>query len=314
MQLRWYSDGIIRWMRFLLTIYLENYYLALSQANYTGGFPRAGFFPTSTSNLNNIAFGVDVKDPFVPKFPVLNGVNIYDPGQYALGYASTEKDGIFERDAVGDISLNKQYSVGSHSSSIEVGFKGWDARKTQVFDRENFTTNSIQNHIVGSERIRCRLDAYPRLQPQVSKTDRIHCVTRPNAFADIEAILQVVNEVWACAPWLQSRENLTEICNRAIDKVPEVVVVVLEVAQKTGHGLANGETEARFPSVCKRSIDSVPIQFCALPTEWELHGLISATLPHSSSMIQPRTLNSPKAIPPSSRLTRRTLTSWWSGI
>src|SRR6266851_874576 len=118
------------------------YELALSQANYTGGFPRAGFFPTSTSNLNNIAFGVDVKDPFVPKFPVLNGVNIYDPGQYALGYASTEKDGIFERDAVGDISLNKQYSVGSHSSSIEVGFKGWDARKTQVFDRENFTTSS----------------------------------------------------------------------------------------------------------------------------------------------------------------------------
>src|SRR6266849_2942438 len=142
MQLRWYSDGSIRWMRFLLTIYLENYYLALSQANYTGGFPRAGFFPTSTSNLNNIAFGVDVKDPFVPKFPVLNGVNIYDPGQYALGYASNEKDGIFERDAVGDISLNKQYSLGSHSSSIEVGFKGWDARKTQLFDRENFATNS----------------------------------------------------------------------------------------------------------------------------------------------------------------------------
>jgi TonB-dependent receptor len=119
---------------------LITYELALSQANYTGGFPRAGFFPTSSSNLNNIAFGVDVKDPFVPKFPVLNGVNIYDPTQYEVGYANTEKDGIFERDAVGDISLNKQYSVGSHSSSIEVGFKGWDARKTQLFDRENFNS------------------------------------------------------------------------------------------------------------------------------------------------------------------------------
>jgi len=39
---------------------------------------------------------------------------------------------------VGDISLNKQYSVGSHYSSFEVGFKGWDARKTQRYDRETF--------------------------------------------------------------------------------------------------------------------------------------------------------------------------------
>jgi TonB-dependent receptor len=119
-----------------------NYEVALSQANYTGGFPRAGFFPTKGSNLNNIAFGVDVKDPFVPKFPVLNGVNLYDPTQYESGYASNENDSIFERDAVGDISLNKQYSVGSHFSSFEVGFKGWDARKTERYDREDYNQAS----------------------------------------------------------------------------------------------------------------------------------------------------------------------------
>jgi TonB-dependent receptor len=117
------------------------YEVALSQANYTGGFPRASFDGPGASD-NSVAFGVDTKDPFVPKFPVLNGANIYDPSQYLLGSSNTENDGIFERDVVGDISLNKQYSVGSHSSSIEVGFKGWDARKTQVFDRENFITNS----------------------------------------------------------------------------------------------------------------------------------------------------------------------------
>ena len=116
---------------------LINYELALSQAHYTGGFPRAGFDGPGTSD-NSVAFGVDDKNPFIPKFPVLNGVNIYDPGQYTLGFASTETDSIFERDVVGDISLNHQYSVGGHFSSFEVGFKGWDANKTSRFDRENF--------------------------------------------------------------------------------------------------------------------------------------------------------------------------------
>src|SRR6266852_9254856 len=113
------------------------YGLALSQAIYTGGFPRAGFDGPGASD-NSVAFGVDTKNPFIPKFPVLNGVNIYDPATYTLGFASTENDSIFERDVVGDVSLNKQYSVGSHLSSFEVGFKGWDARKTQRYDRETF--------------------------------------------------------------------------------------------------------------------------------------------------------------------------------
>jgi TonB-dependent receptor len=57
-----------------------------------------------------------------------------------MTFADTEHDGIAERDIVGDVSLNKQYSLGGHSSSFEVGFKGWDARKTAVLDRENFNS------------------------------------------------------------------------------------------------------------------------------------------------------------------------------
>jgi TonB-dependent receptor len=116
---------------------LLNYEVALSEARYTGGFPRAGFSGPGSSD-NSVAFGVDTRNPFVPKLPVLNNVNIYDPTTYTLGYASTEKDSIFERDVVGDISLNKPYALASHYGSIEVGFKGWDARKTQRYDRENF--------------------------------------------------------------------------------------------------------------------------------------------------------------------------------
>ncbi|HWX93747.1 MAG TPA: TonB-dependent receptor, partial [Terriglobales bacterium] len=119
------------------------YEVALSHASYTGGFAFAGFggpgSGAGSNGTNDVAFGVDTKDPFVPKLQPLS-VNIYDPTTYTLGFADTEHDAIAERDIVGDISLNKQYSVGGHSSSFEVGFKGWDARKAALFDRENFTT------------------------------------------------------------------------------------------------------------------------------------------------------------------------------
>jgi len=118
------------------------YEAALSESSFTGGFSSAGFNGPGSSD-NSVAFCVDTKDPFAPKFPVLNGVNLYDPTQYAMGGADTEKDGIFERDIVGDISLARQYSVGGHSSTVEVGFKGWDARKTSLVDRENF--NGVNN-------------------------------------------------------------------------------------------------------------------------------------------------------------------------
>jgi TonB-dependent receptor len=118
---------------------------ALGQANFTHGFSHANFSgpgtdidPATGNPRNNVAFGVDTKDPFVPKFPVLNGVNIYDPTKYSYAGANTENDGIFERDIVGDISFSKPYSVGGHFSTFEIGFKGWDAHKTSLVDRENF--------------------------------------------------------------------------------------------------------------------------------------------------------------------------------
>jgi len=116
---------------------LVNYELALSESSFTGGFSFAGFDGPGAAD-NSVAFAVDTKNPFIPKFPVLNGVNIYDPTLYSLSSSDTEKDGIFERDVVGDISLARQYSLGGHSSTFEIGFKGWDASKTSVVDREIF--------------------------------------------------------------------------------------------------------------------------------------------------------------------------------
>lgn len=127
---------------------LLTYELALSEASYTGGFSFAGFngpgFDASGNETDSVAFGVDTSKPFIPKFPVLNGVNIYDANTYFLSGADSEKDGIFERDVMGDMSLSRQYSVGGHSSTFEVGFKGWDASKTSVADREVFNNANGQ--------------------------------------------------------------------------------------------------------------------------------------------------------------------------
>lgn len=131
----------------LLSKTILNYEAALSQANYTGGFSFAGFGGPGSSD-NSVAFGVDTTKPFAPRFPVMNGVNIYDPATYALSFADTEKDGIFERDAVGDISVSRPYTLGGRSSTFEIGFKGWDARKTSVNDRETF--NNVNGQLMSN--------------------------------------------------------------------------------------------------------------------------------------------------------------------
>ena len=120
---------------------LLTYELALSQSKATGGYPRAGFGGPGASD-NSVAFGANTARAFTPQFPVLNGANIYDSNAYSLSYLSLQNDSTFERDVVGDISLNKQYRAGSHYSSFEAGFKGWDARKTQIFNDQSFGPNS----------------------------------------------------------------------------------------------------------------------------------------------------------------------------
>ena len=134
---------------------LVNYTLALSQSKATGGYPRASFDGPGSSD-NSVAFGVDTSHPFTPKFPVLNGVNLYDPTAYALSRLSFQDDRTFERDVVGDFAVNRPYSIGSHYGSFEVGFKGWDADKTQTFNEQSFNPtgtlpmnlflNSFVNH------------------------------------------------------------------------------------------------------------------------------------------------------------------------
>ena len=116
------------------------YEISGGQARYSGGFPRAVF-----NSPGGIVFGLDTKDPFTPKFNVLNGVNIYDPTSYALSQVQYNSTPISERDITGSIWLTHHYHVGTHFGSFETGFKVRDAQKNQVSTQLFFNFNGTAN-------------------------------------------------------------------------------------------------------------------------------------------------------------------------
>lgn len=118
---------------------LLNYELSFGQARFTGSFPRASFVPNGA--LNNVAFNVDTRNPFVPKFTALGGVNIFDPAQYVLDGITNGNNKTSERDVTGTVSLARTYNAGSHFSTLEVGVKVRDARKAQLFNQQFFAAD-----------------------------------------------------------------------------------------------------------------------------------------------------------------------------
>jgi TonB-dependent receptor len=108
------------------------YEVSGGQARYSGGFPRAVF-----NGPAGVQFGLDTSDPNTPKFPVLNGVNIYDPTSYTLAQLQYNSRPISERDFTGNVWVTHQYHVGTRFGALEMGFKVRDAQKKQV-DTELF--------------------------------------------------------------------------------------------------------------------------------------------------------------------------------
>jgi TonB-dependent receptor len=122
---------------------LLTYEFSGGRSKYEGGFPFAiwhGLGPSSDANGNpnqdGVQFAVDVSNPHTPKFPVVNGLNIFDPATFQLGAILPWDDHIRERDFTGSISLTRPYTVGSHLSVFEVGFKARDADKVRTGGRE----------------------------------------------------------------------------------------------------------------------------------------------------------------------------------
>ncbi len=94
------------------------------------GYATANFAPIAdNSPLNNIQFGVNTSIPFRPRFPVLNGVNIYDPTQYFL--QSYDSNHLYspQVNLQGGGSVAQHYSLGGHLGVFEFGAKVRNAHR-----------------------------------------------------------------------------------------------------------------------------------------------------------------------------------------
>jgi hypothetical protein len=89
--------------------YTLNYQFAVSRSRQKNNVYPTTYF----DGPSNVAFGIDTTNPLTPKFPVLNGVNIYDPTTYTLSRTVTGDSRAREIDLEGSVSLARRYNWGS---------------------------------------------------------------------------------------------------------------------------------------------------------------------------------------------------------
>src|SRR5262249_40000069 len=107
---------------------MVDYDISVSRSAQHGNFPTANF-----NGPDNVAFGVDLSDPYRPQFPVLNGVDIYHPASYRLATWQAPSDNpTSQRNLQGALNVARAYSGGAASGIFEVGAKIRDAHKTRV--------------------------------------------------------------------------------------------------------------------------------------------------------------------------------------
>jgi TonB-dependent receptor len=94
---------------------------------------------------DDVAFGIDASDPYLPKFNVLNGVQIYDPTAYALSGTQVANDRTSERDLGGAVNFMHAYTAGTKLGSVAFGAKIRGASKTQVVDEQSFDATGAPN-------------------------------------------------------------------------------------------------------------------------------------------------------------------------
>src|ERR1700730_18512835 len=127
--------SIVGGAKHILGSTLLDYDLSFSRSRQRGNFPTANF-----NGPDAVAFGIDTSDPFRPKFPVLNGVNIYDPSTYTLAsWQAPATDPTTQRNLAGGVSLTRPYRTGSTLGTVEIGGKVRDADKTRTVNDQYYT-------------------------------------------------------------------------------------------------------------------------------------------------------------------------------
>ena len=101
------------------------------------GYSQANFGPVDpASPLNNVQFGVDLSNPYRPRFPVQNGVNIYDASQYYLSQIDYNHTYSPQLNVQLAASLSKSYSLNGHFGTFQFGGK---FRNEHKFEDSNDT-------------------------------------------------------------------------------------------------------------------------------------------------------------------------------
>jgi TonB-dependent receptor len=104
---------------------LLNYQFAVSRERQDGQFPSTYF-----AGPSNVVFGINTTNPLIPKYSVLNGVNLNDPTAYHMTKTVGAVDPVRELDLEGSVSLAHHYLKGSHFGSFDVGAKIRSGDKT----------------------------------------------------------------------------------------------------------------------------------------------------------------------------------------
>lgn len=106
------------------------------------GYSTANFGAVADdSPLNNIVYGIDLSNKYRPRFPVLNGVNIYDPKQYFLQGYDYDKTYSPQVNLQGGASYARNYSLGRHFGVFEFGGKLRNAHKFNESDDRLYSAN-----------------------------------------------------------------------------------------------------------------------------------------------------------------------------
>jgi TonB-dependent receptor len=105
------------------------------------GYTSADFAPGSNSPLNNVQFGFNRSNPNRPMFIAQNGVNIYNASQYLLQDIDVSKTYSPQVNLQAAASFAKQYKVGGHYGTFEIGGKVRNAHKFEDPNEVVYNTN-----------------------------------------------------------------------------------------------------------------------------------------------------------------------------
>jgi TonB-dependent receptor len=98
-----------------------------------------------------VAFGVDLSNPLRPKFPVLNGVNIFNPVAYSLAtWQAPADDPTSQRNVQGALSVARPYAGTGTTGLFEVGAKIRDAHKTRNVTDQYYSATGAPSLTIAS--------------------------------------------------------------------------------------------------------------------------------------------------------------------